>query len=150
MGLKPTYGVVSRYGLIAFASSLDQIGPLTRDVRDSALVLSGIAGHDKRDTTSIDREYGDFGRNIGKEVRGMRIALPKEFLGEGLQNEIREQVLRAAKTLEQLGAEVVEVGLSSLKMHYRLTMSFLLQRPLPTWRGLTALNMGIAQRISKG
>lgn len=115
VGLKPTYGVVSRYGLIAFASSLDQIGPLTRDVRDSALVLSGIAGHDKRDTTSIDREYGDFGRNIGKEVRGMRIALPKEFLGEGLQNEIREQVLRAAKTLEQLGAEVVEVGLSSLK-----------------------------------
>lgn len=115
VGMKPTYGAVSRYGLIAFASSLDQIGPLTRDVRDSALVLSAIAGHDKRDATSVAREYGDYGAKLGQSIRGMKIALPEEFFGEGLQSEIRQSILAAAKTMEQQGAEIVQVGMPALK-----------------------------------
>mgnify|MGYP003261099895 CR=1 FL=1 len=115
VGMKPTYGVVSRYGLIAFASSLDQIGPLTRDVRDSALVLSAIAGHDKRDATSVSREYGDYGEKLGQSIRGMKIALPGEFFGEGLQSEIRQSILDAAKTMEQQGAEIVQVSMPALK-----------------------------------
>ena len=115
VGMKPTYGAVSRYGLIAFASSLDQIGPLTRDVRDSALVLSAIAGHDKRDATSVSREYGDYGEKLGRPIRGMKIALPEEFLGEGLQSEIRQSILDAAKTMEQQGAEIVQVSMPALK-----------------------------------
>ena len=115
VGMKPTYGAVSRYGLIAFASSLDQIGPLTRDVRDSALVLSAIAGHDKRDATSVSREYGDYGEKLGQSIRGMKIALPEEFFGEGLQSEIRQSILDAAKTMEQQGAEIVQVSMPALK-----------------------------------
>lgn len=115
VGMKPTYGAVSRYGLIAFASSLDQIGPLTRDVRDSALVLSAIAGHDKRDATSVAREYGDYGAKLGQSIRGMKIALPGEFFGEGLQSEIRQSILAAAKTMEQQGAEIVQVSMPALK-----------------------------------
>lgn len=115
VGMKPTYGAVSRYGLIAFASSLDQIGPLTRDVRDSALVLSAIAGHDKRDATSVAREYGDYGAKLGQSIRGMKIALPEEFFGEGLQSEIRQSILAAAKTMEQQGAEIVQVSMPALK-----------------------------------
>ncbi len=115
VGMKPTYGTVSRYGLVAFASSLDQIGPLTRSVRDSALVLSAIAGQDARDATSAKRPGEDYGAKIGREIRGMRIALPRELLAEGLQEEIRQAVLAAARLFEGLGAEVVEVGLPSLK-----------------------------------
>ena len=115
VGMKPTYGAVSRYGLIAFASSLDQIGPLTRDVRDSALVLSAIAGHDKRDATSVAREYGDYGAKLGQSIRDMKIALPEEFFGEGLQSEIRQSILAAAKTMEQQGAEIVQVSMPALK-----------------------------------
>lgn len=115
VGMKPTYGAVSRYGLIAFASSLDQIGPLTRDVRDSALVLSAIAGHDKRDATSVAREYGDYGAKLGQSIRGMKIALPGEFFGEGLQSEICQSILAAAKTMEQQGAEIVQVSMPALK-----------------------------------
>ena len=115
VGMKPTYGAVSRYGLIAFASSLDQIGPLTRDVRDSALVLSAIAGHDKRDATSVSRDYGDYGEKLGRPIRGMKIALPEEFFGEGLQSEIRQSILGAAKTMEQQGAEIVQVSMPALK-----------------------------------
>lgn len=115
VGMKPTYGAVSRYGLIAFASSLDQIGPLTRDVRDSALVLSAIAGHDRRDATSVPREYGDYGAKLGQPIRGMKIAVPEEFFGEGLQSEIRQSILDAAKTMEQQGAEIVQVSMPVLK-----------------------------------
>lgn len=115
VGMKPTYGAVSRYGLIAFASSLDQIGPLTRDVRDSALVLSAIAGHDRRDATSVAREYGDYGAKLGWSIRGMKIAVPEEFFGEGLQGEIRQSILAAAKTMERQGAESVQVSMPALK-----------------------------------
>lgn len=115
VGLKPTYGMVSRFGLIAFASSLDQIGTLTRDVRDAALLLNAIAGHDPKDATSVKREYGDFGAQIGREIRGMRVALPKEYFGEGLHPEVKEAVLAAAKKLEGQGAEIVETSMPSLE-----------------------------------
>lgn len=115
VGMKPTYGAVSRYGLVAFASSLDQIGPLTRDVRDSALVLSAIAGHDPRDSTSLKRTYGDFGAQLGEEVDGMRLGLPREFLEEGIDPQVKEAVLAAARRYEKLGARVEPVSLPTLK-----------------------------------
>lgn len=114
VGMKPTYGTVSRYGLVAFASSLDQIGPLTRNVRDSAMVLSAITGHDRRDSTSLDREYADFSAKIGKGVRGMKVALPRQFFAEGSSGEVQASVLAAAKQLESMGAELVEVSMPTL------------------------------------
>ncbi|SCJ67205.1 Glutamyl-tRNA(Gln) amidotransferase subunit A [uncultured Clostridium sp.] len=115
VGMKPTYGAVSRYGLVAFASSLDQIGPLTRDVRDSALVLSAIAGHDPRDSTSLKRTYGDFGAQLGEDVAGMRLGLPREFLEEGIDPQVKAAVLAAARRYEKLGARVEPVSLPTLK-----------------------------------
>ena len=114
VGLKPTYGAVSRYGLVAFASSLDQIGPLTRDVADAALVMNAIAGHDRRDSTSVPGETLDYTALLGQEIRGKRLALPREFLGEGLAPAVREAVLGAARRFEQLGARVEEVSMPAL------------------------------------
>ncbi len=116
VGVKPTYGTVSRYGLVAFASSLDQIGPLSRNVSDSAFLLNALAGHDPKDATSLSRDYDDFKKDIDKGVEGLRIALPKEFFGEGLNKEVKEAVLSAAKTFESLGAKVEEVSLPSLSL----------------------------------
>lgn len=115
VGMKPTYGSVSRYGLVAFASSLDQIGPLTKNVYDSALVLNEIVGYDRRDSTSVNRKYKDFTKNIGREIKGKRIALPQEYFGEGLAPEVKAAVLDAAKKLEALGAQIVELSMPSLK-----------------------------------
>lgn len=114
VGMKPTYGTVSRHGLTAFASSLEQIGPITRNVADNALALSSIAGRDAHDATSIDHP-GGFDAQIGLGVKGLRIGLPKEMFAEGLHPEVRDAVLRAAKTLEFLGAMVTDVSLPSLK-----------------------------------
>ena len=114
VGMKPTYGTVSRYGLVAFASSLDQIGPLTHTVRDNALVLNAIAGHDKRDATSIDRDYGDFGAEIGKGVKGLVIGIPKEFFGEGIAPDVKKAVLDAAARYEKMGATLVEVSMPAI------------------------------------
>ncbi len=116
VGMKPTYGTVSRNGLIAFASSLDQIGPLTKDVRDNALVLNAITGYDKKDSTSINKNYGDFTVDIGRGVKGMKIALPKEYFGKGISDEVRQAVLEAAKVYEELGATVTQVSLPSLDL----------------------------------
>ena len=115
VGMKPTYGMVSRYGLIAFASSLDQIGPMTRTVADNALVLDAIAGYDRRDTTSVKRGYTSMDRELRAGVRGLRVGLPREMFAEGLSADVRRAVMNAAKTLESLGATVVEVGLPSLQ-----------------------------------
>jgi len=115
VGMKPTYGMVSRYGLVAFASSLDQIGPMTRSVRDNALVLEAVAGHDPRDTTSVQRDDSSMSARIGQEVKGLRIGLPREMLAEGLNAQVRDAVLRAAKTLASLGAQVEEISLPSLR-----------------------------------
>ena len=114
VGMKPTYGSVSRYGLVAFASSLDQIGPVTHNVRDNAMVLNAIVGHDRRDATSIDRVYGDFTAELGKGVKGMKIGLPKEFFGEGISKDVKECVLSATKVYESLGAEIVDLSMPSI------------------------------------
>ena len=115
VGMKPTYGTVSRYGLIAFASSLDQIGPMTHTVADNALVLDAITGYDRRDTTSVKREYAPMGRELHAGVKGLRVGLPKEMFAEGLSADVRGAVMRAAKLLEELGATVTEVSLPSLQ-----------------------------------
>ncbi len=114
VGMKPTYGMVSRYGLVAFASSLDQIGPLTRSVRDSALVLDAIAGYDRRDSTSVRRGYLPSGREIGQPVSGMTIGLPKEMFAEGLSADVYTAVMQAAKALERQGAKLREVSLPAM------------------------------------
>ncbi|WP_353457972.1 Asp-tRNA(Asn)/Glu-tRNA(Gln) amidotransferase subunit GatA [Staphylococcus coagulans] len=111
VGLKPTYGRVSRYGLVAFASSLDQIGPITRNVKDNALVLEAIVGEDEMDSTSAPDGSTDFTSEIGQDIKGMKIGLPKEYIGEGVDLEVKEAVLKAAETFKSLGAMVEEVSL---------------------------------------
>ncbi|MDD2497439.1 MAG: Asp-tRNA(Asn)/Glu-tRNA(Gln) amidotransferase subunit GatA [Desulfitobacteriaceae bacterium] len=111
VGLKPTYGYVSRYGLIAFASSLDQIGPVTKDVTDCALVLNAIAGHDPKDSTSADVQVPDFTKYLTGDVEGMKIGIPKEYFAEGIQPEVKDAVMTAVQQFADLGAEVEEVSL---------------------------------------
>jgi aspartyl-tRNA(Asn)/glutamyl-tRNA(Gln) amidotransferase subunit A len=111
VGLKPTYGLVSRYGLVAFASSLDQIGPLTKTVTDSALVLNAIAGHDDSDSTSIRYEVPDYTESLTGDIRGVRIGVPKEYFVEGIEPGVEEAVREAIRVLEGLGAEVAETTL---------------------------------------
>lgn len=112
VGLKPTYGTVSRYGLIAYGSSLDQIGPLTKNVADCAAVLELIASHDSKDSTSVRREDTDFTSALVDDVSGMKIGIPRDYLGEGLDAEVKEAVLAAAKVLEKKGAVVEMFDLS--------------------------------------
>ena len=111
-GIKPTYGTVSRYGLIAYGSSLDQIGPVAKDVTDCAVVLEAIASYDKKDSTSVRREDLDFTSALQEDVTGMRIGIPRDYLGEGLDPEVRAAVLKAAETLKERGAQVEEFDLS--------------------------------------
>ena len=111
-GLKPTYGTVSRYGLIAYGSSLDQIGPIAKDVSDCAAILEAIASHDKKDSTSILRKDLDFTSGLTEDVKGMKIGIPRDYLGEGLDAEVKEAVLASAKKLEEQGASVEEFDLS--------------------------------------
>ncbi len=113
VGLKPTYGSVSRYGLVAFASSLDQIGPMARTVEDVALLYGAICGQDVMDATSASREYPDFTKSLDGGVKGLRIGLPKEYYGEGVNSDVRDAVLQAVKALEAQGAQVVDVSLPS-------------------------------------
>lgn len=105
-GMKPTYGTVSRYGLIAYGSSLDQIGPIAKDTADCAAILEVIAGHDKKDSTSVAREAYDFTSALKKDVKGMKIGIPEEYIGEGLDSEVRTAILKAADVLKEQGAEV--------------------------------------------
>ena len=111
VGLKPTYGLVSRYGLVAFASSLDQIGPITKDVKDSAMLLNLIAGHDEKDTTSANIEKKDYTKCLKNDVKGLKIAVPKEFFGEGINKEVKSSLEEAMKKYKELGATVEEVSL---------------------------------------
>jgi aspartyl-tRNA(Asn)/glutamyl-tRNA(Gln) amidotransferase subunit A len=115
VGLKPTYGLVSRYGLVAFASSLDQIGPLAHDVTDCALLLSAIAGHDPRDSTSLPGPTADYAAALGKDIRGLRLGIPQEYFTPGMQEGVRQAVLAGIKTLEGLGAVVQPVSLPTTK-----------------------------------
>ncbi len=111
VGVKPTYGRVSRYGLIAFASSLDQVGPLAKDVRDAALLLQAIAGRDELDSTSVDVEVPAYSDLLEGGVKGLRVGVPREYFGEGIAPDVREAVTKAIRVLEELGAEVREVSL---------------------------------------
>ena len=113
VGLKPTYSSVSRYGLIAFASSLDQIGPIAKNVKDAAMLYSAICGHDYRDMTTSKREYPDFASLIKADVKGKRIGIPKEYFSQGVNETVKEAVLNAAKELQAQGAEIVEISLPS-------------------------------------
>jgi aspartyl-tRNA(Asn)/glutamyl-tRNA(Gln) amidotransferase subunit A len=124
VGLKPTYGAVSRYGLIAFASSLDQIGPLTRDVTDLAHVMNVLVGHDSRDSTSATVNWPDFRDSLRADVKGMKIALPKEYFAKGLNPEVKSAVLEAARRFELLGADVDEVSVTT--MEYALPAYYLI------------------------
>ena len=111
VGMKPTYGRVSRYGLVAFASSLDQIGPLTKDVRDCAMLLSVIANHDPKDSTSLDVKEQDYTRFLNGDVKGIKIGVPKEYFGEGLDSEVKEAVENGIKLLEKQGMSAEEISL---------------------------------------
>ena len=111
VGLKPSYGRVSRYGLVAFGSSLDQIGPLTHTVEDAALLLNAIAGVDPRDSTSLDAEVPDYTEGLDQGVSGMKLGLPKEYFTDGIDPQVRERVESAAKALEAQGAELLEISL---------------------------------------
>ena len=113
VGLKPTYGRVSRYGMVAFASSLDQCGPLVRSVRDAALVLGALAGHDPRDSTSVDIAVPDYAAALDGEVRGMRLGVPREYFVAGMEPGVEAAVRAAIGVLEGMGAEIVEVSLPS-------------------------------------
>ena len=115
VGLKPTYGLVSRYGLVAFASSLDQIGPITKDVRDSAILLNIIAGHDEKDSTSVDMPKKDYEKALTGDIKGLKIGVPKEFFGEGINEEVKESLKQAIETYKKLGAEVEEFSLDIAK-----------------------------------
>jgi len=125
VGLKPTYGLVSRYGLIAFASSFDQIGPVTKDVTDNAILLNIIAGHDEKDTTSMNIEKKDYTKSLVNNVKGLKIGVPKEFFGEGINPEVAKTVKEAIKKYEELGAEVEEFSFDimeeTLAVYYILT-----------------------------
>lgn len=112
VGMKPTYGTVSRYGLIAYGSSLDQIGPITKNVADTALVLEAISGHDYRDSTSLNRTDIDFTSALGTDVGGLKIGIPKDYFGDGLDEDVRKAVLSAADEYRKMGALVEEFDLS--------------------------------------
>ena len=115
VGLKPTYGLVSRYGLVAFASSLDQIGPITKDVTDAAMLLNIIAGHDEKDSTSYDIEKKDYTKALKNDVKGLKIGVPKEFFAEGINAEVKEKLEEAIETYKKLGATVEEISLDIAK-----------------------------------
>ena len=125
VGLKPTYGLVSRYGLVAFASSLDQIGPMTRSVEDCALVLNAIAGHDPRDSTSVSYEVPDYTQALTGDIRGVRIGVPKEYLGQGTQPEVEQAIREAVTTLQKLGA-VVDTEVSLPLTRYALAVYYII------------------------
>lgn len=122
VGLKPTYGLVSRYGLVAFASSLDQIGPITKDVTDSAMLLNLITGHDEKDSTSVNVEKKDYTKALREDVKGLKIGVPKEYFGEGINEEVKQSVKEAIKKYEEMGAIVEECSLDiadeSLAVYY--------------------------------
>ena len=115
VGMKPTYGRVSRYGLIAFASSLDQIGPFARTVEDAATLLQVISGHDAKDSTSLDIPVEDYSKSLNNDIKGRKIGVIKELMGEGLSDDVRKAIDLAIDTYKQQGAEIVELSLPSLK-----------------------------------
>lgn len=127
VGLKPTYGLVSRYGLVSYANSLEQIGPMSKDVLDCAILLSVIAGHDPRDSTSAPRPPHDYVKNLTCDIKGIRVGVPKEFFGEGLDERVEKVVLDSISVLEELGASCSETSISyldyAIPTYYLIAMS---------------------------
>ena len=117
-GLKPTYGRVSRWGMIAFASSLDQAGPMTQTAEDAALLLNVIAGHDEKDSTSVNTNVPDYTANLNNDIKGLRIGLPKQYFGEGLDGQVEQIVRDALRELEKLGAILVDIDLPNTCLLY--------------------------------
>lgn len=115
VGLKPTYGRVSRYGLIAFASSLDQIGPITKDVTDAAIFLNAMAGHDPKDSTSVDMPVPDYRKSLIDDIKGLRIGIVRELLGKGIDESVKKSIIEAAELLKKLGAKVEEVSMPTFE-----------------------------------
>lgn len=115
VGLKPTYGLVSRYGLVAFASSLDQVGPVGRSVKDCAFVLNAIAGHDAKDATSVVREQKDYTSNLGQEINGLKLGIPEEYFVDGMESGVRQVIDEAIAKLEELGASIHPVSLPTTR-----------------------------------
>jgi aspartyl-tRNA(Asn)/glutamyl-tRNA(Gln) amidotransferase subunit A len=124
VGLKPTYGRVSRFGLVAFASSLDQIGPLTKTVRDAALIMNAIAGHDPQDTTALNEPVPDYAATLKNDLRGVRLGVPKEYLIEGIDAQVKAAIDAAVKQMNSLGAEIVEVSLPTTE--YAIAVYYIL------------------------
>ena len=124
VGFKPTYGRVSRFGLVAFASSLDQIGPLTKTVRDAALIMNAIAGHDPQDSTALNELVPDYTARIGGDLRGVRLGLPKEYLIEGIDSQVKAAIDSAVKQMNSLGAEIIEVSLPTTE--YAIAVYYIL------------------------
>lgn len=124
VGLKPTYGRVSRYGVIAMASSLDCIGPMTKTVEDSAMLLNIIAGQDKKDSTTLPAEVPNYLESLGKDIKGLKIGIPREFFGQGMNPEVEKIVRDGIETLKKLGGEVVEISLPSVK--YALAVYYII------------------------
>ncbi|PYJ70981.1 MAG: Asp-tRNA(Asn)/Glu-tRNA(Gln) amidotransferase GatCAB subunit A [Verrucomicrobia bacterium] len=124
VGLKPTYGRVSRFGLVAFASSLDQIGPLTKNVRDAAMIMNAIAGHDPQDSTALNEPVPDYTAKLGNDLRGIRFGLPKQYMIEGIDSAVKTAIETAVKHLNSLGAEIIEVSLPTTK--YAIAVYYIL------------------------
>ena len=124
VGLKPTYGRVSRFGLVAFASSLDQIGPLTKNVRDAAMIMNAIAGHDPQDSTALNEPVPDYTAKLGNDLRGIRLGLPKQYMIEGIDSVVKIALENAVKHLNSLGAEIIEVSLPTTK--YAIAVYYIL------------------------
>ena len=124
VGMKPTYGLISRYGIVAFASSLDQVGPITRDVSDCAIVLNGIAKYDVKDSTSLDCARPDYTKSLGQSIKGMKIGVPKEYFGSELDSDVKDKVMDSLNKLSGLGAELVEISLPysdyTMEIYYAL------------------------------
>ena len=110
-GIKPTYGRISRYGMIAYASSLDQAGPMTRTAEDAAIVLNSMAGFDAKDSTSAQKDVPDYSKNLGKSIKGLKIGLPKEFFSEGLDSDVEKVIMQSISEFESMGAEIHEISL---------------------------------------
>ena len=138
VGLKPTYGRVSRYGLVAFASSLDQIGPFTKDVRDAATLLGVMSGHDPRDSTSVPQPVPDYAAALTGDIKGLKLGLPKEYMIGGLDPEVKAAVDAAVKQFAELGAEIVEISLPHTDYAVATYYIIATAEASPIWRALTA------------
>ena len=142
VGMKPTYGRISRYGLVAFASSLDQIGPLTRDVTDCAHLLNALCGYDPKDSTSVPRETPDYTQALGKKIKGLRLGIPREYFIAGTHPEVEQAVRLAVSVFENLGARLSgNFPASHRILRLPSIISSPRPKPVPTWPDMTGSNM---------